>query len=72
VSAAIIDFLFGDGEGTALCQCLKRRGIPFVIHTGYAPPPKACGLEIVITKPASAEQLVAAIKRGLQSAARPE
>jgi hypothetical protein len=48
--------------GGPRCHCLKQRGIPFVFHTGYTPIPQACGSEIVITKPASREQLVAAIQ----------
>ena len=70
VSAAVLDLNLGDGEGAALCQCLKQRGIPFVIHTGYTPIPEACGSEIAITKPASAEELVAAIQGLLRSTAR--
>ena len=72
LSAAVIDIGLGDGEGTALCQCLKQRNIPFVLHTGYPSIPEACGSEIVITKPASAEQLVATIQGLFRSAARAE
>ena len=72
LSAAVLDFGLSDGEGTAPCQCLKQRGVPFIIHTGYTPPPDACGSGIVITKPASAEQLVAAIQGLLSSDAGPE
>ena len=71
LSAAVLDFGLGDSEGTTICQCLKQRGIPLVFHTGYTPLPRACGSEIVITKPASREQLVAAIQ-GLLRSPRPE
>jgi DNA-binding response OmpR family regulator len=70
LSAAILDFALADGEGTSLCQCLKQRGIPFVFHTGYTPLPQVCGSEIVITKPASREELVAAIQGLLRPTVR--
>jgi DNA-binding response OmpR family regulator len=38
---AIVDFMLQDGPATALAKELRRRGIPFVVYSGY---PRALGI----------------------------
>jgi DNA-binding response OmpR family regulator len=66
LSAAVLDFGLSDGEGTALCERLKERGIPFVLHSGYSHVHDACLAGVVIPKPAHPSALVAAIAQLLR------
>jgi len=66
VSAAIVDFGLSDGDGTALCECLKERGIPFILHSGYTHISDACRVGVVIPKPASPDVLVSTVVRLLR------
>ena len=61
LSAAVLDFGFRDGDGTALCERLKGRGIPFVLHSGYSHVHEACRSGIVVPKPADPTVLVSTI-----------
>ena len=58
LAGAILDHSLGDGDSSMLCNCLKERGIPFLVYSGY---------EVTevpyLTKPAPPDQLVAAVKR---------
>ena len=38
---AIVDFMLQEGPATALAKELRRRGIPFVVYSGY---PRALGI----------------------------
>ena len=67
LSAAVLDFGLSDGEGSALCERLNERRVPFVLHTGYTHVHESCRPGIVIQKPAAPEQLVSAIERLLQA-----
>ena len=67
LSAAVVDFRLSDGDGTALCAQLNRRGVPFVLHTGCAHVHEACRTGVVVPKPAPAEHIVAAIEKLLPS-----
>jgi DNA-binding response OmpR family regulator len=58
LSVAVIDYRLGDGDGTAICDRLKQRDVPFVLHSGYADLAEACGAGIVLPKPATPEQLI--------------
>jgi DNA-binding response OmpR family regulator len=62
LSAAVLDFGLSDGDGTALCQRLKERGIPFLLHTGYQHVHAACSTAMLVPKPAAPSQLVSAIE----------
>ena len=53
LSAAVVDFGLGDGDGAGLCELLKARGVPFVLHTGYAHPSEACHSGVLVPKPAA-------------------
>jgi DNA-binding response OmpR family regulator len=66
LSAAVVDFGLSDGKGSALCERLNERQVPFVLHTGYTHVHEACQSGIVVPKPAAAGQLVSAIERLLQ------
>jgi DNA-binding response OmpR family regulator len=35
LSAAILDFGLRDGDAGPVCERLNRRGIPFVLYSGY-------------------------------------
>ena len=61
LTAAIIDFRLRDDDGTALCERLHQRGVPFVLHTGYSHVDEACRRGVVVMKPATPEQLAMAI-----------
>jgi DNA-binding response OmpR family regulator len=67
LSVAVLDFGLSDGEGTAICERLKQRGVPFVLHSGYDHV-EACSGGIVLPKPATPEQLLAAVMRALGAA----
>ena len=63
LSAAVLDYRFSDGEGTALCARLKALNVPFVLHTGYDQIEGVCGSGMMLPKPATREQLVSAVRR---------
>lgn len=72
LSAAVLNIGLRDGEGTALCECLDERGIPFVLHTGYSHiPANACTNGAVIRKPALPGELVRTVASQLRQAAGP-
>ena len=50
LSAAVVDLGLSDGEGTALCERLKERGIPFVLHSGYQHAGEACPADVLVGK----------------------
>src|SRR5262245_55586767 len=54
LSATIVDFGPHEVEGNELCERLKKRGVPFVLHSGYAHVEDACRSGIVVPKPAPA------------------
>ena len=60
LSAAIVDFALSDGDAADICAILKRRGIPFILHSGY---PSCCGdAAAIIPKPARPDDLVFALR----------
>jgi DNA-binding response OmpR family regulator len=61
LSAAVVDFGLRDGDGTAVCDCLKERGIPFVLHTGYSHAHGACHGGVLVAKPAAPAELASTI-----------
>jgi DNA-binding response OmpR family regulator len=63
LSAAVVDFGLGDGDGAGLCELLKTRGVPFVLHTGYAHPSEACQSGVLVPKPAAPMELVTTVAR---------
>jgi DNA-binding NtrC family response regulator len=71
LSAAILDHALGDGETSLLHARLEARGIPFMIYSGYSRRPDTPAAVPHITKPASHEQLMAAMEKLLRNAPRP-
>jgi DNA-binding response OmpR family regulator len=63
LSVAVIDFGLSDGVGTDLCAALKKRDVPFVLHSGYEHVHKACQCGLVVRKPATPHQLVSAVEK---------
>ena len=67
LSAAVVDFGLRDCESTALCERLKQRSIPFVLHTGYQHLNEACHAGVLVPKPATPAELVSTVARLLAS-----
>ena len=63
LSAAVVDFGLSDGDGTALCEQLRARGIPFVLHSGYSHVRDACRHAVLVPKPANPDVLVTTVAR---------
>ena len=63
LSAAVVDFGLSDGDGTALCERLKQRGIPFILHSGYSHVQEAYRDAVLVLKPANPDVLVSAVAR---------
>jgi len=62
LSAAILDHSLGDGNSSLLYARLRERGIPFVIYSGFERRVVSCKDAPHISKPASAEVLLAAME----------
>jgi DNA-binding response OmpR family regulator len=61
LSAAVLDHALGDGDSSHLCERLQKRGIPFVIYSGFNETDGACRLAPHVSKPASPEVLVTTV-----------
>ena len=57
VSAAIIKFGIGDGDGNEICERLRKKNVSVVLHSGYS----HTGVTAAIPKPASPDELVDAV-----------
>jgi DNA-binding response OmpR family regulator len=57
-SAVILDHALTDGESSQLCERLKERNIPYVLHSGYS---KLDDDAVHVPKPATPEVLVTAV-----------
>ena len=68
LSAAVVDLRLTDGIGTKICERLRRRRVPFIIHTAY--PRMFASAQWpdvpILTKPARPEQIVSALQRLLK------
>ena len=71
LTAAVLNFDLGDGDGTALCEYLRERGIPFLLHTGFQEVDEACNSEAILSKPAPPSQLVSAIQNLIETKEMP-
>ena len=65
-SAAIPDFGLRDGDAGPACERLNRRGIPFVLYSGYE---NASARGVTLRKPATQAALVEMLARLLSSGA---
>jgi DNA-binding NtrC family response regulator len=68
-SAVILDHALSDGESSQLCECLKERNIPYVIHSGYGTRAQDVSAAKIpsVPKPASPELLVTTVEGLLRS-----
>jgi DNA-binding response OmpR family regulator len=62
LAGAILDHALPDGDSSELCTRLKRRGIPFMIYSGFNTVSGACAGALHIAKPAPDGALVAAME----------
>ena len=69
-SAAVLDYELPDGDCSLLCEQLRTRGVPFVVHTGHAELPRASLGGIHVCKPASTDELVGALEQLLKPFAK--
>jgi DNA-binding response OmpR family regulator len=67
LSAAILDHALGKDDSSQLCERLKERDIPFVIHSGYRNLEGACSDGVTIDKPSHPHLLVTTIVGLLRS-----
>jgi DNA-binding response OmpR family regulator len=67
LSAAVLDHALGDGDSSQLCERLTKRGIPFVIYSGFSEAEGACQHVPRVSKPASPEVLVTTVVGLLRS-----
>jgi|SoiMethySBSTD1v2_1073268.scaffolds.fasta_scaffold399697_3 CheY-like chemotaxis protein len=65
LSGAVLDYGLGSQDGDTLCHHLRRRLIPFILHSGYEHTSNARHGEIVIPKPARPEALIEALLQAL-------
>jgi DNA-binding response OmpR family regulator len=75
LSAAILDHALSDGDATSLCTRLTKRGIPFLMYSGFPSTDDACKNAPHLGKPASQEQLLDAMEaliRDFQISNRPQ
>lgn len=63
ISAGVLDINFGGRDCCAVCDVLSHRRVPFLFLTGFQPAPimMSWPQAPVINKPASHEQIVAAV-----------
>jgi CheY-like chemotaxis protein len=61
ISAAVIDFGSRGDDNGGLCRTLRAYGIPFMYYTGYDDIDEGRSGAPVVTKPASAQTLIATI-----------
>ena len=65
-SAVILDHALSDGESSQLCNRLKERNIPYVLHSGYSKLDGACSDAVQVPKPANPDVLVTTVLGLLQ------
>ncbi|WP_439543158.1 response regulator [Hyphomicrobium sp.] len=63
LAGAILDHALPDGDCSDLCARLTERGVPFLIYSGYNHIEGPCTHVPYLTKPATAEMLVAAVEK---------
>jgi len=67
LSAAVLDHALGDGDSSLLCERLKERNVPFIVHSGYSQLNGACGNGVQVGKPADPQVLVTTVEELLRS-----
>ena len=61
LSAVILDHALGDGDSSQLCERLKERKVPYVLHSGFSNLDGACGDAVHVPKPASPDVLITTV-----------
>ena len=67
LSAAVVDFGLGDGDGAGALRIVERAWRPLRPSHGYAHPSEACHSGVLVPKPAAPMELVTTVTRLLQS-----
>lgn len=62
LAVAILDHALGNDDSTRLCERLAERDIPFVIYSGFDKVEGACAAGPLVSKPATAENLLATLE----------
>ena len=62
LAGAIMDHGLTEGDSTAVCERLKKRGIPYISYSGYEPVTGADPNAPYITKPVSMNMLMTAME----------
>ena len=70
IDVAVLDILLGGGKSGAVAQALRRRGVPFVVATGYGQEaiPEEMRDAPILHKPYSRKDLVDRLRRSLAAA----
>jgi len=67
LAAAVVDLRLADGSGAKICERLRKRRVPFIIHTAYPQFARAQWPDVpMVTKPARPEEIVSALQRLIQ------
>jgi DNA-binding response OmpR family regulator len=67
LAAAVVDHALPDGDSSELCERLKERSIPFIVHSGYSQLDGACADGLQVGKPADPQVLVTTVEGLLRS-----
>jgi DNA-binding response OmpR family regulator len=67
LAAAVVDHALPDGDSSELCERLKERNIPFIVHSGYSQLDGACADGLQVGKPADPQVLVTTVEGLLRS-----
>lgn len=65
LSAAVLDFGLADGEASELCERLNRRGVPYVLYSGYDHVREAFRGGVLVPKPATPDTLIDALIKAI-------
>ena len=71
LAGAILDHALGDGDSSSLCRRLTERGVPFLLYSGYNHIDGPCAGAPYLAKPATHENLVAAVNELINGAVVP-
>jgi DNA-binding response OmpR family regulator len=66
-TAAVVDHSLPDGDSSEICERLKERNIPFIVHSGYSQLDGACADGVQVGKPADPQALVTTVEGLLRS-----
>jgi DNA-binding response OmpR family regulator len=70
-AAVILDQALSNGESSQLCKRLKKRNIPYVLHSGYGELDGASGDAVHVPKPTNPDVLVTTVLGLLLQRRRP-